>query len=150
LTQAAGVSTKGGSQRSVPVTDPVRVLLVDPDIVGGSALAKAIDMDPELAVVGLCRNPRRTKAEVGHCRPDLVAIRLGLDDERCVMVLNEIAAGLASPCVVVLGAPVHGADATRDARLLKNRIRAVAEASFGISPVPEAPPVHAESGSPLH
>lgn len=149
MSQTTGVSSKDGSRRSPPITDPVRVLLVDPDIIGGSALARAIDLDPELAVVGLCRNPRRARAEVGHCRPDLVAIRLGLDDERCALVLNELAAGNTTPCVIVLGAPGADAQPARDAKLLKTRIRAVAEASFGIAPAP-ATPVHLPSGAPLH
>ena len=150
MTQTVGISSKDGSRRTAPVTDPVRVLLIDPDIIGGSALARAIDLDPELAVVGLCRNPRRAKSEVGHCRPDIVAIRLGLEDDRCSLVLNELAANTAAkPCVIVLGAPGPGANAEHDARLLKTRIRAVAEASFGIAPAPETP-VYLPSGSPLH
>ena len=149
MTQTVGISSKGGTGRALPVTDPVRVLVVDPDIVGGGALARAIDMDPELAVVSLCRNPRRARAEVGHCRPDLVAVRLGLDDERCARVLNDLAATDGTPCVVVLGAPGADPHPARDARLLKTRIRAVAEASFGIAPAPYTP-VHLPTGSPLH
>lgn len=149
MSHPVGLPSNDRSRRSAPITDPIRVLLVDPDIIGGGALARAIDLDRELAIVGLCRNPRRASAEVGHCRPDLVAIRLGLDDDRCTMVLNELAGSAAKPCVVVLGAPGPNANPTRDARLLKMRIRAVAEASFGIAPAPEAA-VHLASGSPLH
>ncbi len=149
MSHTVGVPAKDGSRRSAPITDPIRVLLVDPDIIGGGALARAIDMDRELAVVGLCRNPRRAAAEAGHCRPDLVAIRLGLDDDRCTVVLNDLAGSAAKPCVVVLGAPGPNANPNRDARLLKMRIRAVAEASFGIAPAPETA-VHLASGEPLH
>ncbi len=134
-----GLRAKGGSARTVPVTNPVRVLLIDPDTAGASALARAIDMDRELAVVGLCRDPRRVGQEADHCRPDLVAIRLGLDDERCVAVLAYLANSGAKACVIVLGASGDGASAARDAAVMKARIRAVAETNFGIAPEPASP-----------
>ena len=127
-----------GGERPVPVTDPVRVMLVDPDIVSGTELCRAIDMDRELAVVGFCRNPRRAREEADRCQPDLVAVRLRLDEERCSAVLADLAVGSAEPCVIVLGPPgtgTHGseADPSRDAQVMKSRIRAVAQANFGLS-----------------
>lgn len=139
MTQTAGQPARAGAHRLVPVTDPVRVLVVDSDIHSGTALSKEIDMDKELAVVGFCRDPRRASIDADRCRPDLVAIRLGLDDEKCAAVLVDLAGGSANPCVVVLGAPNGPADAHRDARIMKARIRVVAETSFGLAPQKSTP-----------
>jgi chemotaxis response regulator CheB len=140
VSEIAGIPGKDPRRRAVPVTDPVRVLLVDSDAASGNALSRAIDMDRELAVVGVCRDPRRIGAEADHCRPDLVAIRLGLDDERCVTALSDLASSSAKACVVVLGAAQDNPAANASA--MKNRIREVAEVNFGIAPEPVQPPPH--------
>lgn len=130
-----GLGTRRG--RSYPVTNPVRIFLIDLDPRSGSALSRAIDLDRELAVVGCCSNLRRISDEIARCRPDLVAVRLGLDDERCTAVLSQVAGRGEAPCVVVLGAPSALADeAVVEASRLKARIRAVAEVNFDLPPEP--------------
>src|SRR5215207_9914050 len=69
--------------RSGPVTDPLRVLVVDADPLSGAALARAVDMDRDMAVVGQCRDLRRVGSDAARCSPDLVAVRLSIEDERC-------------------------------------------------------------------
>ncbi len=136
MSGAADLERKTAPRRAAPVTNPIRVFLIDPDIAAATALTRAIDMDRELAVVGLCRDPRRAGREADHCQPDLVAIRLGLDDERCVRVLSDLAEGNVKACVIVLGAAV-GDNPHSEANILKGRIRLVAEENFGLPP--EAP-----------
>jgi len=112
-----------------PITDPLRVMVVDPEAASGIALGRAIDMDPEMALVGLSRDPRRVLADAGGCGPDVVAVRLAIEDERCRDVLSALAGYPTSPCVIVLG-PAGRPDMTsRDAAALAIRIRAVADAN---------------------
>ncbi|MGD9739530.1 MAG: hypothetical protein AB7O56_08120 [Bauldia sp.] len=115
--------------RSGPVTDPLRVLVVDAEPVSGAALARAIDMDRDMAVVGQSRDLRRVGTDAARCGPDLVAVRLSIEDERCREVLAALAGVQSKPCVVVLGGPGAPENATRDAARLVTRIRAVAEAA---------------------
>ena len=129
-----------GRRRAFPVTNPVRVLLIDADPRSSTALGRAIDLDRDLAVVGYCSNPGRAAHEISRCRPDLIALRFGLDDDRCAKLLSVLAAENDSPCVVVLGAPNAVADeAIAEASGLKTRIRSVAEANFDLPPEPIRP-----------
>ena len=149
MSESANISSKGVARR-LPVTDPIRVLLVDLDVAAAAALSRAVDMDRELAVVGVCRDPKRVRIEADHCRPDLIAIRLKLDDPRCLSVLTELVGANDKPCVVVLGEPsASAADRSRDAGHHKNKIRAVAEENFGIAVEP-ATPIHAATGARVH
>lgn len=116
--------------RSGPVTDPLRVLVVDADPVSGSALALAIDMDRDMAVVGQCRDLQRAGIDAARCGPDLVTVRLNIENGRCREVLAALAGVQSKPCVVVLGAPGAPEHASRDAARLVTRIRAVAEAAI--------------------
>lgn len=132
-----GLVNRATGKRAVPVTDPVRILLIDTEPGTGTVLSREIDLDRELAIVGHCSNPARAASEVKRCRPDLVAIRLGFDDERCSALLNALAARDGGPCVVVLGSPsAFPDDQFAEATRLKTRIRAVAEANFGLTPEP--------------
>lgn len=137
----SGLLGLGGKRaRTLPVTNPVRILLVDADPRSGTALSRAIDLDRELAVVGYCSNPKRAADEIKRCRPDIVAVRFGLDDDRCTTILTALAMRDDGPCVIVLGAPDSSAEnAEVDAGRLKTRIRAVAEANFNLPPEPVRP-----------
>lgn len=148
MSGAADLERKAAARNAAPVTNPVRVFLIDPDIAAATVLSRAIDLDRELAVVGLCRDPRRAGREADHCRPDLVAIRLGLDDQRCVQVLSDLAESNIKACVVVLGAAV-GDNPHSEASALKGRIRLVAEENFGLAPEARRPVLPA-GGRRLH
>lgn len=124
-----GVAIRKAS-RPGPVTDPLRIMVVDSEAVSAGALCRAIDLDRDMAVVGQCRDLRRVGAEAARCGADLVAVRLSIEDERCRDVLSALASVQAKPCVVVLGAPGSIEDATRDAAALVIRIKAVAEAAI--------------------
>lgn len=110
-------------RNSAPVTNPVRVALIDPSIASRQALGRAIDLDPALAVVALCADPRRAVRDLRRAAPDVVAIRLHIDDPECAELLADLAQGGPGPAVLVLGrafvAPV-------DAAALVARIKAVA------------------------
>ena len=84
--------------------EPVRVMLIDPDTVSATALGRAINLCPDLALVSLARDLRRAASEAVRCAPDIVAIRLPVDDERCEDLLGRLAGLGTSPIVVVLGA----------------------------------------------
>lgn len=116
--------------RPGPVTDPLRVMIIDPEAYSVVALGRAIDLDRDMAVVGQCRDFRRTSHEASRCAPDLVAVRLGMDDDRCRQILTALAASAGKPCVVVLGPAGAPEDAAADASRLVVRIRAVAEAAL--------------------
>ncbi|MHA1559730.1 MAG: hypothetical protein ACTSWI_03550 [Alphaproteobacteria bacterium] len=132
------------------MTDPVRVFLIDLDVGAATALSRAIDLDRELAVVGVCRNLRRVRVDADHCRPDLIAVRLDVTDPQCVSVLAALVEINGAPSVLVLGS-ASGLASCRaaEAALHKKRIRAVAEADFGVAANP-APPVQAIAGARLH
>lgn len=150
MTEAAGIRGRVVTPSRPPVTNPVRVFLIDLDIGAASALSRAVDMDRELAVVGICRNLKRVRMDADHCRPDLIAIRLDMDDPRCVAVLGDLVEISGQPCVVVLGAATG--DTTERAFLAshhKSRIRSVAETNFGIAAEPALPP-RAPTGAVLH
>ncbi len=115
--------------QAAPVTDPFRVMLIDPDAVSAAALSRAIDLDREMAVVGLSRDLRRAAADAERCGPDLVAIRLEMDDPRCADLLAELAGVRCRPSVVVLAAAGSPGVGGHDAARLAVRIRAVAEAA---------------------
>lgn len=134
----------------MPVTDPVRVFLIDLDIAAATVLSRAIDLDRELAVVGVCRNLWRVRADADHCQPDLIAVRLDVTDPQCVSVLAALVDVSGAPSVLVLGAANEAAsERTAEAALHKSKIRAVAEADFGIAACP-TPPVHAIAGAKFH
>lgn len=134
----------------MPVTDPIRVFLIDLDIGAATVLSRAIDLDRELAVVGVCRNLKRVRADADHCRPDLIAVRLDVTDPQCVSVLAALVDISGAPSVLVLGAANEAAsERAVEAALHKRRIRAVAEADFGIAASP-VPTVHAIAGANLH
>ncbi len=151
MSEATSVSSRAITEVRPPVTDPVRVFLIDLDVGAAAMLSRAVDMDRELAVVGICRNLKRVRMDADHCRPDLIAIRLDMDDPRCVAVLGDLVEISGQPCVVVLGA-ASGGDAAERASLAshhKGRIRSVAEANFGIAAEP-ASPLRAPTGAVLH
>lgn len=134
MSETSGLRSNGAAKRPAPITDPVRVLLVDSDVVGAALLGRAVDIDRELAVVGICREPRHIRANVLHCRPDVIAIRLDLDDPVCVQALRELVSIEAKPQVVVLGRGTE--DPTQresDAVRHKAKIRSVVEENFGIA-----------------
>ncbi|MCC6735835.1 MAG: hypothetical protein IT534_06870 [Bauldia sp.] len=132
-----------------PVTDPLRVMIVDPDIHGSLALARAIDLDRDMATVGNCRDIRRAAGDAGRCGPDLVAVRLSVEDSRCRDVLAELAAAPGKPCVVVLGPAGDPASATADAVRLLARIKAVATAALDRGAVLSPVVVAGEGGLPV-
>ena len=150
MTQSAAIRARVGAPSALPVTDPVRVFLIDLDIGAATELSRAIDLDRELAVVGVCRNLKRVRADADHCQPDLIAIRLGISDPQCVSVLAALVDVARAPSVLVLGSASDVAsERAAEAALHKQRIRAVAEADFGVA-ANSAPPVHAIAGVRLH
>lgn len=139
------------SQRApgATITDPLRVMVVDPDIHSAMALGRAIDLDRDMAVVGNCRDVRRAAGEAARCAPDLVAVRLSVDDSRCHDVLAGLAAAPGKPCVVVLGAAGAPAQAAGDAAKLLIRIQAVASAAVDRGGVASPVVVTGDAGLPV-
>ncbi len=112
-----------------PVTDPVRVMLIDPDGAGAVTLARAIDLDRAMAVVSLCRDLRRATVEAERCAPDVVAVRLEMDDPRCASLLAALAGVRGRPGIAVLAATPSAPLSLTAAARLAVRIRAVAEST---------------------
>jgi chemotaxis response regulator CheB len=106
--------------------EPIRVMLIDPDTVSGTALGRAINLCPDLALVSLARDLRRAASEAVRSAPDVVAIRLPVDDERCEDLLGRLAGLGTSPIVVVLGAALDRDGEPVDSAILLDRLRAVA------------------------
>jgi chemotaxis response regulator CheB len=106
--------------------EPIRVMLVDPDAASGAPLGRAIDLCPDMALVSFARDLRRAASEAIRCAPDVVAIRLPADDERCADLMRNLA-GLGTPAaVVVLGAARDRDGDPVDPNLLLERLRSVA------------------------
>lgn len=102
-----------------------------------------------MATVGNCRDIRRAAGDAGRCGPDLVAVRLSVEDLRCRDVLAELAAAPGKPCVVVLGPAGDPASATADAVRLLARIQAVATAALDRGAVLSPVVVAGEGGLPV-
>jgi chemotaxis response regulator CheB len=132
-----------------PVTDPLRVMVVDPEVHSATALGRAIDLDRDMAVVGNCRDLRRAAGDAARCGPDLVAVRLSVEDSRCRDVLADLAAAPGKPCVVVLGPAGDPAMAAADAARLLVRIKAVATAALDRGAVLSPVVVTGERGLPV-
>lgn len=113
----------GGRPRKA---EPIRVLLIDPDTVSGTALGRAINLCPDLALVSLSRDLRRAASEAVRCAPDVVAIRLPVGDERCADLLGRLGGLGTSPIVVVLGAARDHEGELVDPGILIERLRSVA------------------------
>lgn len=112
-----------GGRRSA---EPIRIMLVDPDTVSGTAFGHAINLCADLALVSLARDLRRVASEAVRCAPDVVAIRLPVDDERCEDLLGRLAGLGISPVVVVLGAARDREGEPIDPEVLLGRLRSVA------------------------
>lgn len=132
-----------------PVTDPLRVMVVDPDIHGALALGRAIDLDRDMAVVGNCRDLRRAAGDAARCAPDLVAVRLSVEDARCHDLLAALAGAPGKPCVVVLGPAGEPANAAADAARMLVRIQAVATAALDRGTVASPVVVSGDRGLPV-
>ncbi|MCW5697792.1 MAG: response regulator transcription factor [Bauldia sp.] len=137
------------TRRPAPITDPVRVVVIDPLVTSRHALGRAIDLDPHLAVVGLCADPRRAAGDIRRAAPDVVAIRLHIDESECTALLADIARSGRGPAVVVLGR----ASAQADAATLVARIKSVValgRPDTADAPEPRGFLLHAPASQLLH
>ncbi len=87
----------------VPVLDPVRVMLIDPDLHRRAGLARAIDLDPDLAVVATTADLRPGAIDLAWSTPDLVVIGLPPDDERCRAIVARVTGEGRAPAVLIVG-----------------------------------------------
>jgi len=79
-------------RRAPPVTDPLRVLVVDPAAPARAALCRAIDMEPELAVLCSSWDARRAAADAARCGADVIVVALNPDDPRCAALAAALEA----------------------------------------------------------
>ena len=89
--------------RRSPVTDPVRILLIEPDPARRVGLCHRIDLDPDLAVIGATGNLRPRLGDVTWSAPDLVVIGLSPEDSRCRALVSALDAGGFGRQVLIIG-----------------------------------------------
>lgn len=63
-----------------PVTDPVRVMVVDDSVVARGLMARWIDEDPTLAVVGTLRTGKLAVEQVAKIAPDVIVLDIEMPD----------------------------------------------------------------------
>lgn len=96
------ISSKG--TRPVPITDPIRVVVIDPSPGPRAALCRAIDLDRHLAVVGTTGDVGRAALDAAAWSPEVVVIGLASADELCRRLLADLArAGLESNILLLGG-----------------------------------------------
>jgi two-component system chemotaxis response regulator CheB len=66
--------------RPVPVTDPVRVIVVDDSVVARGLIARWIDEDPALAVVGTYRTGKQAVDNVAAAKPDVIVLDIEMPE----------------------------------------------------------------------
>lgn len=101
------------TKRPMPVTNPVRVLVVDPAAPARAALCRAIDMEPELAVLCSGWDARRAAADAARCGAEVIVVALNPDDPRCAALAAGLEAAGIVPAVLIVGASApNGAPAS--------------------------------------
>lgn len=68
------------AHESKPVTDPVRVMVVDDSVVARGLMARWIDEDPSLAVVGTLRTGKLAVEQVAKIAPDVIVLDIEMPD----------------------------------------------------------------------
>lgn len=68
------------AQSAKPVTDPVRVMVVDDAVVARGLMARWIDEDPALAVVGTARTGKLAVEQVAALAPDVIVLDIEMPD----------------------------------------------------------------------
>ena len=63
-----------------PVTDPVRVMVVDDSVVARGLMARWIDSDPALAVVGALRTGKLAVEQIAKLAPDVVVLDIEMPE----------------------------------------------------------------------
>lgn len=63
-----------------PVTDPVRVMVVDDSVVARGLMARWIDEDPALAVVGTLRTGKLAVEQIAKLEPDVVVLDIEMPE----------------------------------------------------------------------
>ncbi|MGD1887569.1 MAG: response regulator, partial [Cohaesibacteraceae bacterium] len=66
--------------QSKTVTDPVRVMVVDDSVVARGVMARWIDEDPALAVVGTFRTGKLAVEGILGANPDVVVLDIEMPD----------------------------------------------------------------------
>ncbi len=68
------------AQSAKPVTDPVRVMVVDDAVVARGLMARWIDEDPALAVVGTVRTGKLAVEQVDALAPDVIVLDIEMPE----------------------------------------------------------------------
>jgi two-component system chemotaxis response regulator CheB len=63
-----------------PVTDPIRVMVVDDSVVARGLMARWIDEDPALAVVGTLRTGKLAVEQIATLKPDIVVLDIEMPE----------------------------------------------------------------------
>jgi two-component system chemotaxis response regulator CheB len=72
--------TVTSAKRTSPVTDPIRVMVVDDSIVARNSMTRWIDEDPEMAVIASHRNGRNAVNDVERVKPDVIVLDIEMPD----------------------------------------------------------------------
>jgi hypothetical protein len=98
----AAIEIHNQTKRIRPVTNPIRVVVIDPMPGARAALCRAIDLDRHLAVVGTTGDLGRAVGEAGFWAPEVVVIGLSFADSDCARLIADLEkAGIYSSVLVV-------------------------------------------------
>lgn len=113
-----------------PVTDPVRVMIVDDSVVVRGLLGRWIDEDPALAVVASHRNGRLAVEDVARANPDVVVLDLEMPEMDGMTALPLLLS--AKPGIIVVVA------STLSLRNAEASLRALALGAADYVPKPDS------------
>lgn len=95
------ITAKG--PRTAPITDPIRVVVIDPSPGPRVALCRAIDLDRHLAVVGATGDIARAALDAAAWSPEVVVIGLASADGLCSKLLADLERAGVESNVLLLG-----------------------------------------------
>lgn len=149
----AAIETLNQTKRIRPVTNPIRVVVIDPMAGTRASLCRAIDLDRHLAVVGTTGDLGRAVGEAGFWAPEVVVIGLTFADSNCARLIADLEkAGIYSSVLLTgqeTGREPHSAlNLVQQVRTLGFAHRSAGEA---LAPtVAAAPTQRATSAATLH
>jgi hypothetical protein len=140
----------GGKARSRPVTDPLRVMVIDPATAARVALCRAIDMETDLAVLCAAGDPRHAAADIARCAIDVVVLALNPDDPRAEALCSALLPGGHAPALLVTGASAPSGAPASPAyhRQVIAAIRARGRGAGAGGPMPEVVAITAAEARP--
>lgn len=102
---------------ATPVTEPIRILLVDDHVVVRAGLRLIIQSRPDMTIVGEAGNRDEALARAASERPDIILLDLDLGGDSGVAVIAELMKAAGDARIIILTG-LRDADVHRQAVLL--------------------------------